>query len=109
MIDMREQLVSLSEQWRQHGFDLDFGAGIAQGYATIGAIGYEGRWDYGAIGTVTNLAARLCGDAEPGQILISRRVQTAVEDLVQTEAVGERELKGFLKPVEAFNITGPRV
>ncbi len=107
-LDMREQLVDLSERWRQRGFDLGFGAGIAQGYATIGAIGFEGRSDYGAIGTVTNLAARLCGDAEPGQILISRRVMTAVDDLVQAQPVGERELKGFLKPVEAFNITGLR-
>lgn len=107
-LDMREQLVGLSERWRQRGFDLDFGAGIAQGYATIGAIGFEGRRDYGAIGTVTNLAARLCGDAEPGQILISRRAMTAVEDLVQVEPAGERELKGFSKPVTTFNVTGLR-
>ena len=107
-LEIKEQLVELASRWRKHGFDLDFGAGIAQGYATIGAIGFEGRWDYGAIGTVTNLAARLCGDAEPGQILISRRVLTAVEDLVQAQPAGERDLKGFAKPVEAFNITGPR-
>ncbi|UCD69749.1 MAG: response regulator [Betaproteobacteria bacterium] len=107
-LQIREQLLDLAARWRKHGFDLDFGAGIAQGYATIGAIGYEGRWDYGAIGTVTNLAARLCGDAEPGQILISRRVLSAVESLIQTESVGERELKGFSKPVHAFNIVGVR-
>ncbi len=80
-LDMRLQLVELSQRWRERGFDLDFGAGIAQGYATIGAIGFEGRLDYGAIGTVTNLAARLCGDAAPGQILVSRRVLTSVQDL----------------------------
>ena len=105
-LDMREQLVELSQRWRQRGFDLDFGAGIAQGYATIGAIGFEGRLDYGAIGTVTNLAARLCGDAAPGQILISRRVLTSVEQMLETEVVGERQLKGFVKPVSTFNITG---
>lgn len=107
-LDMRVQLVELSQRWRERGFDLDFGAGIAQGYATIGAIGFEGRLDYGAIGTVTNLAARLCGDAAPGQILISRRVLTSVRDLVETEDTGERELKGFLKPVATFNVTGMR-
>ena len=103
---MREQLIDLTERWRKRGFELDFGAGIAQGYATIGAIGFEGRWDYGAIGSVTNLAARLCGEAGPGQILISRRVLTSVEDLVQAESVGELQLKGFGKPVSSYNITG---
>jgi class 3 adenylate cyclase len=90
--------------WRKRGFDLDFGVGIAQGYATIGAIGFEGRLDYGAIGTVTNLASRLCGEARPGQILVSQRVIGAVEDLVKSEPVGELPLKGFLKPVPAYNI-----
>jgi class 3 adenylate cyclase len=107
-LDMRVQLIELSQRWRDRGFDLDFGAGIAQGYATIGAIGFEGRLDYGAIGTVTNLAARLCGDAAPGQILISRRVLTSVQDLVETEDTGERGLKGFLKPVSTFNVIGMR-
>ena len=83
------------------------GVGIAQGYATIGAIGFEGRWDYGAIGTVTNLAARLCGEAKPGQILISRRLLGAVEDVVTAEPVGELALKGFSRPVSVYNVTGP--
>ena len=84
---------------------------IAQGYATIGAIGFEGRWDYGAIGTVTNLAARLCGEAQGSQILVSSRVSAAVEGLIDAEEVGPLVLKGFLKPVPALNVLGlkPRV
>ncbi len=104
VLAMRERLQELTAKWRKRGFDLEFGAGIAQGYATIGAIGFEGRWDYGAIGTVTNLAARLCGEAKPGQILISQRVLASVEDLVEVEPVGELQLKGFLRPVPAFNL-----
>jgi class 3 adenylate cyclase len=106
---MREQLTDLASQWRNRGFDLDFGAGIAQGYATIGAIGFEGRWDYGAIGTVTNLAARLCGDARPGQILISRRVLSSVADQIEAEFIGELQLKGFAKEISAFNVTGLKI
>ena len=100
----RERVRALSVGWRKRGYDLDFGVGIAQGYATIGAIGFEGRWDYGAIGTVTNLAARLCGEAKPGQILISRRVIGTVGDLVEIEPAGELPLKGFSRPVTAFNV-----
>ncbi|MGH7305693.1 MAG: adenylate/guanylate cyclase domain-containing protein, partial [Candidatus Rokuibacteriota bacterium] len=85
-------------------YDLDFGVGIAQGYATIGAIGFEGRMDYGAIGTVTNLAARLCGEAKPRQILIAQRVFGAVEPMVDVEELGGLALKGFSKPVPAFNV-----
>src|SRR5262249_48085541 len=77
-----------------------------QGYATIGAIGFEGRWDYGAIGTVTNLAARLCGEAQPGQILVSRKLHGVVEDFVIGVPVGELSLKGFSRPVTAYNVTG---
>ena len=80
------------------------GVGIAQGYATIGAIGFEGRWDYGAIGTVTNLAARLCGEAKGGQILVHQRVATTIEDLVEVEAVGELTLKGFHRSITAYNV-----
>jgi class 3 adenylate cyclase len=102
---MRERVTGLAQGWRKRGFDLDFGVGIAQGYATIGAIGFEGRLDYGAIGTVTNLAARLCGEAKPGQVLISRRMIGTVEELVEAEPVGELALKGFSRPVSAFNVT----
>ncbi|MGH7393341.1 MAG: adenylate/guanylate cyclase domain-containing protein, partial [Candidatus Rokuibacteriota bacterium] len=101
---MRQRVAELLVKWRKRGFDLDFGIGIAQGYATIGAIGFEGRWDYGAIGTVTNLAARLCGEAKPGQVLVSQRVRGAVEDRVQTEPVGELTLKGFSRSVPVFNV-----
>jgi class 3 adenylate cyclase len=101
---MRERVTPLCEQWRKRGHELDLGIGIAQGYATIGAIGFEGRWDYGAIGTVTNLAARLCGEAKPSQILVTRRVASDAEDLVETEPVGPLTLKGLAKPVPAFNV-----
>jgi adenylate cyclase len=103
-IEMRERVIGLLERWRRRGFTLDFGVGIAHGYATIGAIGFEGRWDYGAIGTVTNLAARLCGEAAPGQILISRRLLGLVEDLVDAEPVGDLMLKGFARPVPTFSV-----
>jgi class 3 adenylate cyclase len=102
-------VATLTDRWRKLGYELDFGVGIAQGYATIGAIGFEGRWDYGAVGTVTNLAARLCGEAKPGQILVARRVLAAVEELVEAEPVGELLLKGLLKPVPAFNVLELRV
>jgi class 3 adenylate cyclase len=101
---MRERFQELSGNWRKLGYDLGFGVGIAQGYATIGAIGFEGRWDYGAIGTVTNLAARLCGEAKGGQILIHQRLATAIETLVDLEEIGPLTLKGLLRPVPAFNI-----
>jgi len=103
---MRERVQELSTKWRRRGYDLALGIGIAQGYATIGAIGFEGRWDYGAIGTVTNLAARLCGEATGNQILASLRVVGEVEDLIATEEVGPLVLKGFHKPVSAFSVLG---
>ena len=103
---MRERVQELSKKWRRRGYDLALGIGIAQGYATIGAIGFEGRWDYGAIGTVTNLAARLCGEAKGDQILVSLRVAGEVEDLIETEEIGPLTLKGFQKPVPAFSVSG---
>ncbi len=103
---MRESVAELKIKWRKLGYELDFGVGVAQGYATIGAIGFEGRLDYGAIGTVTNLASRLCGEAKPGQILISKRLLATVEDLAEAELVGELALKGFHRPVTAYNIVG---
>jgi class 3 adenylate cyclase/putative methionine-R-sulfoxide reductase with GAF domain len=103
---MRERVQELGKKWRKRGYDLTLGIGIAQGYATIGAIGFEGRWDYGAIGTVTNLAARLCGEAKGEQILVSLRVAGEVEDLIETEEVGSLTLKGFHKSVPAFNVLG---
>jgi len=103
---MRERVQELGTSWRRRGYDLAVGIGIAQGYATIGAIGFEGRWDYGAIGTVTNLAARLCGEAKGNQILVSLRLAGEVEDLIETEEVGPLVLKGFQKPVPAFSVLG---
>jgi adenylate cyclase len=108
-IAMRDRVAQLSAAWRKRGHDLALGVGIAQGYATIGAIGFEGRWDYGAIGTVTNLAARLCGEARAGQILVSPRVVGAVEELIDAEEVGALALKGLLKPVPTFNVARLRV
>jgi adenylate cyclase len=104
-VAMRARVDDLARGWRKRGWELDFGVGIAQGYATIGAIGFEGRWDYGAIGTVTNLAARLCGEAQPGQILVPRRLYAMLEDLVDAAPVGELSLKGFSRPVTAYNVT----
>ncbi len=102
---MRARVDELMRGWRKRGYELDFGVGVAQGYATLGAIGFEGRWDYGAIGTVTNLAARLCGEAQPGQILVSRRLHGALEELIEAEPVGEMVLKGFSRPVSVYNVT----
>jgi class 3 adenylate cyclase len=103
-VAMRDRVASLSTRWRKRGHELGVGIGIAQGYATIGAIGFEGRWDYGAIGTVTNLAARLCAEAAAGLILLSARVASEVEDLAETEEIGALALKGFARPVPAFRI-----
>jgi adenylate cyclase len=105
---MRECVHHLVKIWQKRGYDLALGVGIAQGYATIGAIGFEGRWDYGAIGTVTNLAARLCGEAKGGQILVSSRLAGALEELIVLENVGALALKGLLKPVSTFNALGLR-
>jgi adenylate cyclase len=105
-LTMRERVKNLRAKWRKFGYELDFGIGIAQGYATIGGIGFEGRWDYGAIGTVTNLASRLCGEAKPSQILVSQRLLGTVEELVEVEPVGELTLRGFHRPVTAHNILG---
>jgi class 3 adenylate cyclase len=101
---MRDRVKELTLKWRKLGYELDFGVGIAQGYATIGAIGFEGRWDYGAIGTVTNLASRLCTEAKPGQILVSQRLLGGVDELVEAEPAGELSLKGFHRPITAHNI-----
>ena len=103
-VAMQERVAELMVKWSKRGYDLGFGIGVSAGYATIGAIGFEGRWDYGAIGTVTNLSARLCGEAKPGQTLISQRVFGAVEELIDSEKVGDLTLKGFSRPVAAYNV-----
>lgn len=104
-VEMQQAFVELCAGWKKRGYDLDMGIGIAQGYATLGAIGFEGRRDYGAIGNVTNLAARLCAEAKPGQILVSQRVLGHIEDMVQAEPVSELTLKGFRQPIQAFNVS----
>ncbi len=105
-VAMRARVAQLEEEWSRRGHDLGFGVGIAQGHATLGRIGFEGRSDYAAIGSVTNAAARLCGEAHPGQILISQRVYAAAEELVVVDAVGELALRGFSRPVRAYNVVG---
>jgi class 3 adenylate cyclase len=105
-IAMRERFGDLAAAWAKRGYHLGLGVGIATGYATLGRIGFEGRSDYAAIGSVTNLAARLCAEAAAGQILISQRVHSATEDMVTADAVGELTLRGFSRPMPAFNVIG---
>jgi len=105
-VAMRNRVSELIERWSEYGHDLGFGVGIAQGYATIGAIGFEGRFDYAAIGTVTNLAARLCAEAAPGQILVSQRIHAAAQEILVADSVGELTLRGFTRPVRAHNVLG---
>jgi class 3 adenylate cyclase len=107
-VAMRERFEERSVGWRKCGWDLALGVGVAQGYATIGAIGFEGRWDYGAIGTVTNLAARLCDEAKNGEILVSLRVASEVESVVEVDPIGPLILKGLLKPVATFSVRGQK-
>jgi adenylate cyclase len=106
-ISMQQRFSILAREWQKREYALSMGIGVAQGFATIGAIGYEGRRDYGVIGNVTNMAARLCGEAKGGQILVSQRVRGFVSETVRTESVGELTLKGFHRPVLAFQVLGP--
>jgi class 3 adenylate cyclase/CheY-like chemotaxis protein len=101
---MQDDVLKLSAQWKKKGYSLGLGIGISQGYATVGAIGFEGRIDYGAIGTVTNLANRLCDLAEPGHVLVSQRVFAEVEELVFAEDLGDVSLHGFKRPVRAYRL-----
>ncbi len=103
---MQQAFVAIGQQWHRRGYDLGLGCGVAQGYATLGQIGFEGRWDYAAIGGVTNLAARLCSEAGAGQILVDRKTMARVEALVQATELGPLTLKGFQQPVPAFALTG---
>jgi DNA-binding response OmpR family regulator len=103
-IAMRTGMAERTASWRRRGHDLDFAVGIALGYATLGTIGFEGRHDYGAVGTVMNLASRLCDEAAGGQILMSARAVSAAGDLVNAEPVPDVSLKGFGRPVQAFSV-----
>ena len=103
-LEMRTAIGALTGKWRRLGHEIGFGIGVAHGFATLGTIGFEGRFDYAAIGTVSNVASRLCDEAKPGQILISPRVLMAVEDAVTVEPVGDFTLKGISRPVAAYNV-----
>ena len=104
-VEMRDAMSELTGSWRKRGHELDFSLGVALGYATIGRIGFEGRYDYGAVGSVLNLASRLCDAAQPGQIVVSQRVLAEVDEIVKAEPLGALTLKGFGKPLEAFAVT----
>jgi adenylate cyclase len=103
---LRQEMAELTAIWQKRGYDLDFGAGIALGYATCGEVGFEERSDYAAIGAVTNLASRLADEATAGQVLITQRLYAEVEDHVEVRSVGEFRLKGFQRPVAAFDVLG---
>ena len=103
-VEMRGQVAGLADKWRRYGHELGFGIGIASGHATLGNVGYEGRFHYSATGTVVNLGARLCAHASDGQILIDSRVQVAVEKVAELETIGELDLKGLHRPIRAFNV-----
>jgi adenylate cyclase len=107
-LEMRGAIGALTESWRRWGHDIGFGIGVAHGFATLGTIGFEGRFDYAAIGTVSNVASRLCDEAKPGQILISPRVLTKVEADVTVESAGEFVLKGIRRPLAAYNVLSVR-
>jgi adenylate cyclase len=104
-LGLRDAVAELAARWRRAGHDLALGVGIAQGYATLGRIGFEGRFDYAAIGSVTNLAARLCSDARGWQVLVTDRVLAAVEDLVESELIGEVQPKGFSRLTRVHDVT----
>jgi len=103
-VEMRACVTALAEKWRRFGYELGFGVGIASGHATLGNVGYEGRFHYSATGTVVNLGSRLCAQAADGQIVIDGRVQVAVEAFAVTEPLGELDLKGLQRPIRAFNV-----
>jgi len=105
-IAMRSRVKELADTWARRGHDLGLGIGIAQGFATLGRIGYEGRFDYAAIGSVTNMSARMCAAASPGQILVTQRVFSATEPFAVGDSVGELNLAGFSQPLRAYNIRG---
>lgn len=107
-LEMRDRAKELRTGWLKKGYDLDLAVGVAAGYATVGNFGFEGRMDYGAVGKVTNLAYRLCDEARGGQILTNQKTLSRIEDFVRAEPLEELRLKGFLRPITAFNILGSR-
>ncbi len=105
-VAMRDTVTELNSNWKKRGYNLGFGIGVDKGYATLGRIGFEGRFDYAAIGTVTNTASRLCDSAHPDQILISQKVLVDVEDIVSVEMIGDLVLKGLHRSINAYNVVG---
>lgn len=105
-LQMRDRVDELATHWHRQGHDLGFGVGIAQGYATLGRVGFEGRWDYAAIGTVTNVAARLCAAAASRQVLISPRVRAGLDERFETRSLGPMELRGISRPLEVYEVIG---
>ena len=105
-VAMRDTVNELNSNWKKRGYDLGFGIGVDKGYATLGRIGFEGRFDYAAIGTVTNTASRLCDSAHPDQILISQKVLVDVEDIVSVEMIGDLVLKGLHRSINTYNVVG---
>jgi len=105
-VSMRARVAELAESWKRRGHELGFGVGIAQGYATLGRVGFEGRYDYAAIGTVTNVSARLSAEAQAGQILVTQRVVTGAAEVAVTRSLGPVELRGITRPIEVFDVLG---
>jgi adenylate cyclase len=107
-IEMRDRVKELRSAWRKKGYDLDLGVGFATGYATLGTMGFEGRMDYGTVGNLPNLAARLCAEAKGGQILTDQKTMSRLEDSFEAEPIDALTLKGIHRPVSAFNIVAVR-
>jgi class 3 adenylate cyclase len=105
-VAMRDSAVTLAQNWQLRGYSIGFGIGIAQGYATLGRIGFEGRFDYAAIGTVTNVAARLCAEARDNQILVTQRIAAEVDRIASLSQIGDVHLKGLSRPVAVYNVDG---
>ena len=107
-VEMRDAVGRLCDTWKRRGFDLGFAVAIASGYATLGAIGFEGRRDYGAVGAVCNLAGHLCAEAKGGEVLVTQRVYGKVEERVQADSVRQLTLKGLSRPIPTFNVISLR-
>jgi adenylate cyclase len=107
-LEMRERVKELRAAWRKKGYDLDLGVGLAAGYATLGTMGFEGRMDYGTVGNLPNLAARMCAEAKGGQILTDQKTMSRLEEAFALEAIQELNLKGINRPVAAYNILGTK-
>ena len=104
-LEMRDHFAQIASRWKQSGFDVGLGIGLSVGFATVGRVGFEGYYGYAAVGSVMNLAARLCALARPGQVVVSQRVLGRLQDSVIAESLGTFDLKGFSRPIDAFAVT----